>query len=88
MTDTSFHPTISENEDEAVEAMVLSLSNPFPSECLMRAGDIDRWREIMRVAYRAAMQINTCPNTQVAGQTADVDNSAMKTKQYGERISK
>jgi hypothetical protein len=43
------------SEDDIVEAMVLSMRDPFPSESLMRAGGIDYWREIMREAYRAAL---------------------------------
>jgi hypothetical protein len=43
------------DDGDIVEAMVLSLKNPFPSESLMRAGGIDYWREIMRGAYRAAL---------------------------------
>lgn len=42
-------------EDGAIDAMVLSLRDPFPSESLMRAGGIDYWRDIMRSAYRSAL---------------------------------
>jgi hypothetical protein len=46
--------TASMSENDIVEAMVLSMRDPFPSESLTRAGGIDYWREIMRKAYRAA----------------------------------
>jgi hypothetical protein len=48
------HQPNAPSEDDTVEAMVLSLCNPFPAESLGRTGDIDDWRGIMRKAYRAA----------------------------------
>lgn len=56
-TDAFFGPTPAPQsnlagEDDAVEAMVLSLRDPFPSESLTCAGGMDYWREIMRKAYR------------------------------------
>ena len=42
-------------DDDIIDAMVLSLRKPFPSESLTRSGGIDYWREIMRAALRAAL---------------------------------
>jgi hypothetical protein len=51
------HPpeTNAVGEDEIVEAMIESLRDPFPLTMLSVSGGIDRWREIMRTAYRAAL---------------------------------
>lgn len=48
-------PAYGVQEAIAVEAMVTSLCDPFPSESLGRSGDVDDWRRIMRKAYRAAL---------------------------------
>lgn len=53
------------NEDDIIEAMVLSLCDPFPSESLGRTGAIDYWRDLMRKAYRAVAVTAHQPNLRV-----------------------
>lgn len=55
-------------EDDIVEAMIESLRDPFPLTMLSVSGGIDRWREIMRTAYRAAIAANPSPSPRERGE--------------------